>query len=176
MATDETSIMNIGTNAILPFDPRKMKLLLGSAEYIALEVFVSAVVRKIMKAPKGYMELVAIHAISLPFMGGAVGFLDNNDDLRKDPAAYGELFTDGAKGVPAVLLAQWVLHTFYTGFAFPWFNMKDLLITAGCKTITRPLTAMIIDYLPADFQDALDLLAGAIQKQAEASTMRSKDR
>ena len=105
--------MNIGSNAILPFDPRKMKLMLGSAEYIALEVFVSAVVRKIMKAPKGYMELVAIHAISLPFMGGAVGFLDNNRDMRKSPTQWGELFMDGAKGVPAVLLAQWVVATFY---------------------------------------------------------------
>ena len=128
-----------------------------------------------MKAPKGYMELVAIHAISLPFMGGAVGFVDNNNDIAKSPAQYGELFMDGAKGVPAVLLAQWVLHTFYSGFAFPWFNMKDLLITAGCKTITRPLTAMIIDYLPADLQDGLDLLAVVIQKQAEASTLRGKD-
>ena len=166
------SIMNIGNNAILPFDPRKMKLVLGSAEYIALEVFVSAVVRKIMKAPKGYMELVAIHTLSLPFMGGAVGFVDNNADIAKSPAQYGELFMDGAKGVPAVLLAQWVLHTFYSGFAFPWFNMKDLLITAGAKTITRPLTAMIIDYLPADFQDALHLLNGIITKQSEASSLR----
>jgi hypothetical protein len=171
----ETSIMNIGTNAILPFDPRKMKVLLGSAEYIALEVFVSAVVRKIMKAPKGYMELVAIHAISLPFMGGAVGFLDNNRDMRKSPTQWGELFMDGAKGVPAVLLAQWVVATFYSGFAFPWFNMKDLLITAGSKTITRPLMAMIIDYLPADLQDALDLLAGVITKQGDASTLRGKN-
>ena len=166
------SIMNIGKNAILPFDPRKMKVMLGSAEYIAIEVFVSAVVRKIMKAPKGYMELVAIHTLSLPFMGGAVGFVGNNHDMRKSPTQWGELFMDGVKGVPAVLLAQWVLHTFYSGFSFPWFNMKDLLITAGSKTITRPLTAMILDYLPADFQDALTLLNGIIAKQSEASTLR----
>ena len=171
MAGDGTSIMNIGTNAILPFDPRKMKLILGSAEYIALEVFVSAVVRKIMKAPKGYMELVAIHALSLPLMGGAVGFVGNNRDMRGG-AKWGDLFMDGAKGVPAVLLAQWVLNTFYSGFAFPWFNMKDLLITAGAKIITRPLTSMIIDYLPADFQDGLDLLNGIVTRQSDASTLR----
>ena len=40
-------------NAVLPFDPRKMKLLMGSAEYVAIEVLVSALVRFIMKAPKG---------------------------------------------------------------------------------------------------------------------------
>ena len=162
--------MNIGTNAILPFDPRKMKLVLGSAEYIALEVFVSAVVRKIMKAPKGYMELVAIHALSLPLMGGAVGFVGNNRDVRT--SNWGELFMDGAKGVPAVLLAQWVLNTFYSGFAFPWFNMKDPLITAGAKVITRPLTSMIIDYLPADFQDGLDLLNGIVTRQSDVSPLR----
>ena len=136
------SIMNIGKNAILPFDPRKMKLGLGSAEYIALEVFVSAVVRKIMKAPKGYMELVAIHAISLPFMGGAVGFVDNNADIAKSPAQYGELFMDGAKGVPAVLLAQGPPHVLfrlrvpvvqYEGLAYHSRNQGHYPTTCGLR-------------------------------------------
>ena len=112
-------------------------------------------------------------------MGGAAGFFDQNnkyegtDDEGKD-ITFATQLMDGAKGIPAVLLAQWVLFTFYKGFHVPWFNMKDLLITAGAKTITRPLTAIILPYLPEDLQDNYELIHAVIEKQAIASNLRSK--
>jgi len=170
----ETSVANIPINAIVPFDPRKVTLLMGSVEYVALEVLVSKLARFLLKAPKGWGELAMVHALSLPFMGGIVGFMDDNRQLNKSKKAWGELFMDGAKGIPAVLLAQWVINTFYSGFQFPWFNMKDLLITAGAKTITRPLTGFIVGYLPNDAKDALETVDNLVRLQAANSNLRSK--
>ena len=125
---------NIATNVILPFDPRRTKLLLGSLEYIAFEVVIAKIVRKIIKADnKGWLHLGYIHALSLPFMGGAAGFFNQNivynrQDQQGKPAGFTTHLTDGAKGIPAVILAQWILESFTKGFHAPWFNMKDLLI------------------------------------------------
>ena len=174
MDDKDNGFSNVGYNAILPFDPRKMKLLMGSAEYVAIEVLVSALVRYIMKARKGWGELIFIHALSMPFMGGAVGFADPNRSIEKEPKVWSELFMDGAKGIPAVLLAEWVLNTFYKGFHFPWFNMKDLLITAGAKTISRPITAFVIGYLPDNMQDAYFVCQQMIDNQQATSTLKSK--
>ena len=62
---------NILTNVVLPFDPRRTKLLLGTLEYIAAEVIVAKVVRKIMRADnRGWLQLAYVHALSMPFLGG----------------------------------------------------------------------------------------------------------
>ena len=42
--------LNIGTNIILPFDPRRTRLILGTLEYVAAEVVVAKIVRKLMRA------------------------------------------------------------------------------------------------------------------------------
>ena len=61
---------NVFTNVITPFDPRRTKLLLGSLEYIAAEVIVAKVARKIIRADnKGWFELAYIHALSLRLWG-----------------------------------------------------------------------------------------------------------
>ena len=161
---------NIISNAILPFDIRKGALVLGSAEYVAVEVLVSSMVRKFMKAPKSWTELILVHTISLPFLGGAVGFVDATGEYS---AGFTTQFMDGAKGIPAVILAEWVLATFYKGFHFPWFGFKDLLITAGSKVLSRPIASVIYGYLPRDAADALALFNLMVQQQNQKSSLHS---
>mgnify|MGYP001061627218 FL=1 len=84
--------------------------------------------------------------------------------------------TDGAKGIPAVLLAQWILDSFAKGFHVPWFNMKDLLITAGTKALTRPVIGFIFTYLPGAAQDNLLVVDEMIRRQRFFSTLKSKDK
>ena len=175
--------MNILSNTVLPFDPRRTKLLLGSLEYIAFEVVVGKMVRKLMKADNiGWARLAYIHALSLPFMGGAAGFFDEQqtyDGVRTSdskPIAFTDHLTDGAKGIPAVLLAQWILDSFAKGFHAPWFNMKDLLITAGTKALTRPIIGFIFTYLPDAAQENLLVVDEMIRRQRYFSTLKSADK
>jgi hypothetical protein len=86
---------------------------------------------------------------------------------------YTTALKDGARGIPAVLAAQWVYNTASRGFHVPWFGMKDLLITAGSKAITRPLTYSVRDKLPGGTA-ALAVIDALIQRQAEGSNIRPK--
>jgi len=71
---------NVLTNVITPVDPRRTDLLFGSLEYVAAEVVVAKIVRKIIKADtKGWAELAYIHTLSLPFIGGAGAFFEGNN-------------------------------------------------------------------------------------------------
>ena len=177
MSDDYTNVL---TNVITPVDPRRTDLLFGSLEYVAAEVIVAKLVRKLIKADnKGWMELAYIHTLSLPFMGGAAGFFarknhyEGNDKLGQK-IGFSTQLMDGAKGIPAVLLAQYILASFSKGFHVPWFNMKDLLITAGTKAITRPAVGFIYSYLPKNAQDNLTLLEILFDRQRDISTVKSK--
>ena len=161
---------NVFSNIILPVDPRKSKVLVGTAQYVALEVLVSKLARRFIKSEnKSFPELIFVHTLSLPFMGGAAGFVDPNSDFKEKPE-YGELFTDGAKGIPAVLLAQWVINTFAKGLHFPWFNMRELMITAGAKILTRPIAGALYPYMPASLQDGNIMINNVLKRQAQTSS------
>ena len=172
--------MNVLSNIVVPFDPRKTKLLMGSLEYIAAEVVVAKIIRKIIKQDNvGWLHLCYVHALSLPFMGGAAGFFEGNADYEaKDDAGknlgFGQQFQDGAKGIPAVLIAAWIVASFTKGFHAPYFQMKDLLITCGTKAITRPVVGFIFEYLPKDAQYNLRVLDQLIEMQRKKSTLYSK--
>ena len=179
MSDDYTNVL---TNVITPVDPRRTDLLLGSLEYVAAEVIVAKLVRKIIKADnKGWAELAYVHTLSLPFMGGAGAFFDGSEpyegtDKKGEKIGFSTQLMDGAKGIPAVLLAQYIMASFTKGFHTPWFNMKDLLITAGTKAITRPVVGFVYSYLPTNVQDNLVLLEILFSRQRDISTVKSKDK
>ena len=166
-----SAYQNIATNVIAPFDPRRIELLIGSLEYVAFEVVVAKLVRKLIKQDSfSWTQLAYIHALSLPFMGGAAGFFAGQAQYD---APVTTALMDGAKGIPAVLIAQYLVQSFTKGFHAPWFNMKDLLITAGTKALTRPTIGFIIRYLPQKAQQSLRVVDELIRRQRQVSTLRS---
>lgn len=170
--------LNIGTNIVLPFDPRRTKLILGTLEYVVAEVLVAKIVRKLLRADnKGWLELGYIHALSMPFLGGAAAFVGRNQNYEgtdDSGNAVGVVTNvmDGAKGIPAVLIAQYIIQSFSKGFHVPWFNMKDLFLTAGTKALTRPLVGFIYKYLPADMATNLAVVDMMVGRQRNASSIK----
>ena len=118
---DKTDYTNIVTNVVLPFDPRRTKLLMGSLEYIAAEVVVAKVVRKIIKADtKGWLELAYVHALSLPFMGGTAAFFERNagyngTDNEGKKLTFTTQLMDGARVYPQYWLPSTLLSRFRKG-------------------------------------------------------------
>ena len=165
-------VQNVLSNAIAPVDFRKAKQLIGTAEFVAVEVLVSKIVRTVLKMEnRGIFELAFVHLLSIPFMGGIAAPLPNTSALA-NTGGYGQAAMDGAKGIPGVLIAQWIIATTSKGFHFPWFNMKDLLITAGSKTITRPLVRSVLDKLPPDAQAGFAVMDQLFQNQVAKSNIR----
>ena len=168
---------NILTNVVLPFDPRRTKLLLGTLEYIAAEVIVAKVVRKIMRADnKGWLQLAYVHALSMPFLGGAAGFFDPQEqytgtDSKGKKIGCATQLWEGAKGIPAVILAQYIVESFAKGFHAPWFTLRDLVIMASAKAMSRPLLGTVFSYLPQNMAESLAVLNLMVQKQQGASML-----
>ena len=162
---------NVISNAIAPVDFRKSNQLLGTAEYVAVEVLVSKIIRGVLKMEnRGVWELAWVHLLSIPFLGGA-GAPFGATRSTTQTTAYSRAAMDGARGIPAVLLAQYVYSTAYAGFHIPKFNFKDLLITAGSKSISRPLVYSIIDKLPQSMQDGFTVLDELARRQTTESNI-----
>ena len=94
---------------------------------------------------KGVMELATVHTLSVGLMGGLGSALNNPE---QGPVQYGEKsitrhITQGAKGIPALFLAQYIYQTFFSGFSMTFWSMKDALIMAAAKILTRPIPAKL---------------------------------
>ena len=171
MPVDFKNALNIPMNAILPFDPRRYQLVVGSAEYIAIEVIISKLIRMLLGARrKGWIELASVHAVSLTYMGGAQGFMDPPGSLEGDLVSQ---LRDGAKGIPAVFLAQYTIDTCSRGFHVPMrgWSINDILISAASKALTRPIFSLLYPYVKPVVGTPLELVNQMVVKQNQASTL-----
>ena len=155
MAEEKESIANVFYNLTEPFNGTEA-IVTGSATTVASEVAVSFIIRKFMKAPKPLLQLAFIHALSLPFIGG-IGpalFSDESakpyDNKQEDKEnTFTAQLTKGAYGIPAVLLAQWIVETSSVGFHMPWFNMKDLPLPHPPKLLPHPYSSQFTNTCPS---------------------------
>ena len=158
MASPDDGYTNILQNVLQPVDVRKISQVFGVAEYVAFEVLISYLARYVFKIEKrSIMELVAIHAVSIPFIGGLGAMAGENNPLTYD-APYGDMVMDGAKGVPGVFAAQYICNTALAGLHAPKLQFQDILVTAASKIITRPFIALIWPYIGITLKNNLDIL------------------
>ena len=168
----EKKMSNVFKNAILPLDFRKGKVVQGTLVYVTAEVLVSKILRKIMKADnKSFMELAAVHTISLGIMGGTTAVFSMEDGYGAED--FTKKIKGGAMGIPALFIAQYIYNTFGKGFHMPFWSMKDALIMAAAKILTRPLLSMVYDKSKFT-QNALDAQSLAEHLQVKASSFGSK--
>jgi len=146
---------------------------LGAAEYVLLEVCIGKVLRRFINAPRGWMDLTITHAISLPLIGGLQQFFEANKDIfakaGTDDAGWTQQLGDGAKAVPAVYAAEYIVNTFTSGIHMPKPGLKDAGVTLVGKAITRPIAAMVFPYLPDTMAESFHVLDKLIRRQWDAS-------
>ncbi len=129
-------------NVVEPVDPRTASIgkYLGEFETVAVEVAVSKLLRWLLKIQqRSIADLYVLHATSQGLIGGfgaivfeAPSHIDGNGTF------FGGL-ADGAKGIPALIAAQYVVNTAARGLHIPSFSFKDLLLTGSSKALSRPL-------------------------------------
>ena len=132
---------------------------MGNAQRVVLEVLISKILRKVMRMQdRSFLYLVAVHTLSLPLIGGIQAVLTpeqnfNSTNLQQIQAAAGS--------VPGVYAAEYVVNTSSVGFHVPKPSLRDALITAVAKVLTRPLIGNTIAFLPAalatNFNDAFNV-------------------
>ena len=169
MASNITNVLN---NTILPFDIRKPDLLGGSLQVITVEVLVAKVIRKILgMGNRGILELAFIHAVSLPMMGGLSAAFGAT---RPYGMTHSQAFQDGAKGIPAVFMAQYITGVANRGFTIPKVSVKEILVTAASKMLSKPLINVVFPQLPKAVKDNFVIENLMEQKQAAASNLKMK--
>ena len=168
-----SSVINVLNNTVLPLDPRKPDLLVGSIQLITLEVLMAKTIRKVLSmGNRGFLELALIHAVSLPMMGGFSGVFGQNQQYGASTAQTS--FQDGAKGIPAVFMAQYITNVAAKGFHVPKVSMKEILVTAASKVLTRPLITLMYPKLHKQVQDGFDVENRMEIKQQIVSNLKMK--
>ena len=157
---------NVIETAVIPIDLRKTEVVFGAAEYVFAEVFTHWMLMYFFKFEKrSIMELAAIHSVSLPFIGGLGAFVEFPHAMGYE-APWGDIIQDGAKGVPAVFAAQYLVNTALKGIHAPSLKFKEVLTTVAAKILSRVLlSAGYGSFLPDFFRNNLDTLDLAFAKQ-----------
>ena len=174
--------MDVLKNATNPFFG-STRIAMGNAQIVAAEVLVSKLLRKILgMEDRSFAYLVAVHATSLPLVGGIqapfskpVGFgqsvylgkafaLEQKTGIRAEKASrtYGtnlDIVKAAAASVPAVWLAEYIVQTSGIGFHVPKPSIRDALMTAAAKILTKPLIGMsfntiLPEQVRANFEEA----------------------
>ena len=141
------------------------KIAMGNAQLVAAEVIISKLLRKVLgMQDRSFGYLTAVHAASLPLIGGLQAPISKS-------AGYGPLFFKSATqdktfssntdilmaalgSVPAVWAAEYIVNTSTVGFHVPKPVIRDALITAASKMLTKPLIGMSINtILPETMRD-----------------------
>ena len=141
---NEYKMSHVIKNALLPLSSGAM--VKGSLTYVALEVAVSKLLRRISgSVDKPILQLAVIHTISLGLMGGvgASMSIDNRGVIPYGQKGIKQHLKQGMKGVPALFLANYIYNTFFYGFLFGGFSMRDAMITAAAKILTRPIASKV---------------------------------
>ena len=158
--------MDVLKNATNPFFG-STRIAMGNAQIVAAEVLVSKLLRKILgMEDRSFAYLVAVHATSLPLVGGIqapfskpVGFGASayfgsafgvaKTGVRETKASSSwvpgtnlDIVKAAAASVPAVWLAEYIVQTSAVGFHVPKPSIRDALMTAASKILTKPLIGM----------------------------------
>jgi len=169
----DSKTMNIFKNLVSPFSSGKA--LKGSLTYVGLEVAVSKLLRKVMGMDnKSWTELTCVHAMTLPLLGG-VGAMFNGSDTTPT-IGYGAKkmqnhVKEGAKTVPALFTAQYCYNTYCHGLGLHFWTVKDALIMATAKILTRPIASKLYKQSKF-FQNAFDAVQLMHESQALQSNLR----
>ena len=147
--------MDVFKNASNPYIA-STQIFAGNAQLVAAEVIVSKLLRKILgMSNRSFGYLTAVHAASLPLIGGMqapfskpVGYgasIFASDTPTQTVGTNLDILKGAAANVPAVWAAEYVVNTSGVGFHVPKPSIRDALMTAASKMLTRPLIGMSIN-------------------------------
>ena len=168
---NEEKWMNIVDNAIIPVDIRKQTQVGGALTYVGFEVLVSYIARRVFKvAPRPVTQLAAIHALSIPFLGGLSAFMEDEDAAGFE-APMSKQFMEGAKGIPAVFAGTYIVNTYLQGIHAPKLDFKDILITAASKIVTRPLMSVTVPKMGDSVENGQKAIRASVALQRTQSRL-----
>jgi len=159
---------NIVLNALNQVDVRDSGALGGQAEVILFEALSSYLLRWTFGTEKeSFFKLVLIHAMASPLHGGFANVIQM--DVDNWDTDYSKQLSKSMYGIPAVFLSQYIVNTPDKGLRVPGISMKDALITASSKLITKPIIKFLYKNGPKGNQYYLNAQTVTETKQKNAN-------
>ena len=184
MAKTDTAA-NIFKNPFGPFwtahdsSAKGMSVLPGFAFNIAVETAVEQLIRRFMKRPRRVFASAATHALAQGFHGGLFPWgekgWDENLGAKTNEGRYTRAFQDGLKGVPATLVAKYIVDIMGQGIFWPGIVIPEILTVIGSKAVARPIAGFILQYVPQDVVDAAQTIDKLFNRQREVSNFSMKE-
>jgi len=162
------------------------RIVAGNAQLVVAEVIVSKLLRKILgMSNRSFGYLAAVHTASLPLIGGMqapfsrpVGYGATVFKSASPSTTVGtnlDILKGAAASVPAVWAAEYIVNTTGAGFHIPKPSIRDALMTAASKMLTRPLIGMSINtILPQAMRHNFEEAQSLEMKYNLASNIRRK--
>ena len=143
------------------------------AGHVIPEVLIQKVVNRMFgKKSLGFIEAALVHTFSIPFVGGLGAPIAPEKHPGLD-GAWSDQFQAGFAGFPAVLVGQYIVEVLYGSPLFHWnFGIRDAIVSAVSKTITRPVLSSLNSLMPAMLSSNYDRLQARFDMQAENSNLR----
>ena len=102
-----------------------------------------------------------------PMHGGFANLIQM--DVGNWDADYSKQLSKSMFGIPAVFLSQYIVNTPDKGLRVPGISMKDALITASSKLITKPIIKFLYKNGPKGNQYYLNAQTVTETKQKNAN-------
>ena len=150
-------------------EPVRGGAIMGSVEYVAIEVLVGQLVRRAMGMKYNWLDSAETHTLSLPVIG-QLNFGDAFPTLTADKKAKVDIMEEakeGAKAIPGALVGYTAMQIRQNGIRIPSYGNKDFIALCVGKILSRPLTAFLFSSLPTDFQTALLVINALFNRQKE---------
>ena len=139
------------------------------------EVLTSQALRWALKMKPNWRDATIVHTLSVPYLGGAGAIGGIEPKAVKIQDNYTTQFESGIRGIPAVILAQYILETQKTGKFFHFnFDKWEFFVTLVAKALSKPMFSTVLNFLPTTMQDRLDVIYELIARQQQASNFNMK--
>lgn len=163
--------MDVLKNASNPF-MQSTGIAAGNAQLVVAEVLVSKLLRKVLGMQnRSFAYLTAVHAASLPLIGGLQAPFSKSVGYAGRPNM--EIIQGAAATVPAVWAAEYIVNTSGVGFHVPKPSIRDALMTAASKMLTKPLIGVGNQTIfPAGVRDNFERAVALEREYNQASNLR----
>ena len=140
---DMKNFTEIFKNSVAPFYGSDR--IVGTSYVVLVETLVESVIRRLAGMQIGIFSTAASLALGKPFEGM---FYFGEEPGPPAVQEYMDSALSGLQTTPGQFVGQYLVATFGSGFHVPGFNIKDMLLTAAAKTLSRPLMTFIDGYMP----------------------------
>ena len=157
---DFENITEVFKNSYAPYNG--IDQIVGTTYFVLVETIVETIVRRLVSKRIPMTDVASALMLGKAFEGM---FYFGEDPEEPGEQKIQDAALSGAQTAPGQFVGQYLLSIFQKGFTMPSFDLVDMLVTVGSKTISRPVVGWLDGLMPKDLKSKVDLLNHLLRAQ-----------